>query len=47
MINHASDSHQIPSQNKTMSKLQIMKIAKNSSFENLQEALDARPSEVA
>ena len=30
MITHTSDSHQIPSQNKTKSKLQIWKIAKNS-----------------
>ena len=34
MITHTSDSHQIPSQNKTKSKLQILKkIVKNSNFE--------------
>ena len=35
MITHTSDSHQIPSQNKTKSKLQILKIARNSNFEIL------------
>ena len=39
MITHTSDSHQIPSQNKTKSKLQIKKIAKNSNFDILQETL--------
>ena len=39
MITHTSDSHQIPSQNKTKSKLQIfLKIAKNSNI-ILQETL--------
>ena len=38
MINHTSDSHQIPSQKKTKTKLQIFKqIAKNSNFDILQE----------
>ena len=32
MITHTSDSYQIPSQNKTRSKLQIFKIVKNSNF---------------
>ena len=41
MITHTSDSHQIPSQNKTKSKLQILKIAKNSIFLILQETLHA------
>ena len=40
MVTQTSDSHQIPSQNKTKSKLQIKKIAKNSNFENLQETLN-------
>ena len=39
MITHTSDSHQLPSQNKTKSKLQILKIAKNSNFEFFQETL--------
>ena len=39
MITHTSDSHQLPSQNKTKSKLQILKIAKNSNFEIFQETL--------
>ena len=43
MITHTSDSHQIPSQNKTKSKLQILKIAKNSNFIILQEILHAQP----
>ena len=42
MITHSSDSHQIPSQNKTKSKLQFLKkIAKNSNFKILQETLHA------
>ena len=36
MITHTSGSHQIPSQKKTKSKLQIKKIAKNSNFAILQ-----------
>ena len=32
MITHTNDSHQISSQNKTKSKLQIKKIAKNLDF---------------
>ena len=36
MITHTSDSHQIPSQNKTKSKLQIQKIAKKSKFWNFE-----------
>ena len=40
MITHTSDSHQIPSQNKTKSKLQILeKNAKNSNFEINKETL--------
>ena len=40
MITHISDSYQIPSQNKTKSKLQIKKkIAKNSHCDILQETL--------
>ena len=40
ITHHTSDSHQIPSQNKTKSKLQIKKkIAKNSNFEILQGTL--------
>ena len=38
MITHTSDSHQIPSQNKTKSKLQFLK---NSNFEILQQTLHA------
>ena len=41
MITHTIDSHQIPSQDKTKSKLQIKKTAKNSNFEILQETLHA------
>ena len=41
MITHTSDSHQIPSQNNTKSKLQILKIAKISNFEILPETLHA------
>ena len=41
IFTHTSDSHQIPSQNKTKSKLQILKIVKNSIFEILQETLHA------
>ena len=41
MITHTSDSHQIPSQNKTKSKLQILKIAEHSNFKILQETLHA------
>ena len=41
MITYTSDSHQIPSQNKTTSKLRILKIAKNSNFEILHETLHA------
>ena len=37
MITNTSDSHQIPSQKKTKAKLQILKIAKNTNFEILQE----------
>ena len=41
MITHTRDSHEIPSQNKTKSKLQILKkkITQNSNFEILQETL--------
>ena len=40
MITHTRDSHKIPSQNKTKSKLQILKKnAKNSNFVILQETL--------
>ena len=39
MITHTSDSHQIPSQNNTKSKLQMLKIAKNTNFEILQQTL--------
>ena len=39
MITHTSDSHQIPSQNKRKSKLQIKKNAKNSNLKFLQETL--------
>ena len=35
MITHTSGSHQILNQNKTKSKLQVLKIAKNSNFEIL------------
>ena len=41
MITYNSDPHQIPSQNKTKSKLQILKIAKYSNFEILQETVQA------
>ena len=41
MITHTSDSHQIPSQNKRKSKLQIKKNAKNSNLKILQETLHA------
>ena len=41
MITHTSDSHQIPSQNNTKSKLQMLKIAKNTNFEILQQTLHA------
>ena len=41
MITHTSDSHEIPSQNKTKSKLEFLKIAKNSNFIILQETLHA------
>ena len=42
MITHTSDSHQIPSQNKTKSKLQILKKnAKNPNFGILQPTLHA------
>ena len=37
MITHTSDSHQIPSQNKTSKVTYFKKIAKNSNFEILQE----------
>ena len=37
MITHTCDSHHIPSQKKTKSKLQIFKIWNNSNFEILQE----------
>ena len=39
MITHTSDSHQIPNQKKTKSKLQIKKNAKNSNFEIFQRTL--------
>ena len=39
VITHTSDSHQIPSQNTTKSKLQNLKNAKTSNFEILQETL--------
>ena len=39
MITHIIDSYQISSQNKTKSKLQILKNAKNSYFVNLQKTL--------
>ena len=41
MITHTSDSHQIPSQNKTKSKLQIKKNTKNSNYEILQKTWHA------
>ena len=42
MITHTSDSHQIPNQKKTKSKLQILKkISQNLNFEILQETLHA------
>ena len=41
MITHTSGSYQILSQNKTKSKLQISKIAKNSNFEILLATLHA------
>ena len=41
MITHTSDPHQIPSQNKTKSKLQIKKNAKNSNFKILHGTLHA------
>ena len=41
MITHTSDSHQIPSQKNTKSKL-VKKIAKNSNFELLQKNVHAR-----
>ena len=41
MITKTCDSHQIPGQNKTKSKLQTLKIAKYSNFEILQETLHA------
>ena len=42
MITHTSDSHQIPSQNNTKSKLQILKNCQNFKFyEILQETLHA------
>ena len=40
MITHTGDSHQIPSQNMTKWNLQILKIAKHSNFEILQESLN-------
>ena len=39
MITHTRDSHQIPSQNNTKSKLQILKKCQNPNFEILQETL--------
>ena len=39
MITHTGDSHQIPSQKKTESKLQILEIVKDSNFEILQATL--------
>ena len=39
MMTHTSDSHQIPSQNKTRSKSQILKIAKDWNFKILQAIL--------
>ena len=48
MITHTSDSLQIPSQNKTRSKLQILKIAKNPNFKNFATNYTRdTPSEVA
>ena len=41
MITHTCDSHQIPSQNKTESKLQIKKNAKNQNFKIFQPTLYA------
>ena len=41
MITHTSDSHQIPSQNKTQSKLKIKNNAKISQFDFVQEILHA------
>ena len=41
MITHTNDSHQIPTQNKTKSKLQNFKNAKNSNLKILQETLHA------
>ena len=41
MITHTSDAHQIPSQNKTKSKLQILRNCKNSNCDILREALHA------
>ena len=43
MITHTSDSHQILSQNKTNSKLHILKIGKNSNFKILQVTLHDTP----
>ena len=42
MITHTCDSHQIPRQNKTKSKLQIKKNAKNSKFAILQQTLHTK-----
>ena len=47
MITHTSDSHQIPSQNKTKSKLQIKQNAKNANFEILQDTVHATHIQVA
>ena len=48
MITHNIDSYQIPSQNKTKSKLQIWKFAKNSYFGIVKKnLLHNTPSEVA
>ena len=48
MITHTSDSHQIPSQNNTKSKLQIWKNCQNFKFWNLaRNFVRDTPSEVA
>ena len=41
MFTHTSDSHQIPSQKKTKSKLQILNNCQKSNFKILQETLHA------
>ena len=48
MITHTSDSHRIPNQKKTRSKLQIKKNAKTSNLEILQKNFTHdTPSDVA